>query len=94
MLAFFRRQNGRAFFPSLPIAALLPRSWRGAYLPLAGWNASVWLEDFAAWMNRLIFFFRSWYGQAYPLRGGMLLCDLDIFAAQKASGISNPRWHV
>ena len=24
----FRRQNGRAFFPPLPIAALLPRSWR------------------------------------------------------------------
>ena len=31
VLAFFRRQNGRAFFPPLPIAALLPRSWRGAY---------------------------------------------------------------
>ena len=30
VLAFFRRQNGRAFFPSLPIAALLPRSWRWA----------------------------------------------------------------
>ena len=28
VLAFFRRQNGRAFFPPLPIAALLPRSWR------------------------------------------------------------------
>ena len=47
-LAFFRRQNGRAFFPPLPIAALLPRSRRGAGLPLAGWDASVWLEDFAA----------------------------------------------
>ena len=35
-LAFFRRQNGRAFFPPLPIAALLRRSWRGADLPLAG----------------------------------------------------------
>ena len=41
VLAFFRRQNGRAFFPPLPIAALLPRSWRGAGLPLAGWDASV-----------------------------------------------------
>ena len=40
-LAFFRRQNGRAFFPPLPIAALLPRSRRGAYLPLAGWDASM-----------------------------------------------------
>ena len=28
VLAFFRRQNGRAFFPPLPIAALLPRRWR------------------------------------------------------------------
>ena len=37
-LAFFRRQNGRAFFPPLPIAALLPRSWRWAGLPLAGWD--------------------------------------------------------
>ena len=34
-LAFFRRQNGRAFFPPLPIAALLRRSWRWASLPLA-----------------------------------------------------------
>ena len=39
-LAFFRRQNGRAFFPPLPIAALLRRSRRGAGLPLAGWDAS------------------------------------------------------
>ena len=39
-LAFFRRQNGRAFFPPLPIAALLPRSRRGAGLSLAGWVAS------------------------------------------------------
>ena len=38
-LAFFRRQNGRAFFPPLPIAALLRRSRRGAGLPLAGWDA-------------------------------------------------------
>ena len=45
-LAFFRRQNGRAFFPPLPIAALLPRSWRGAYLPLAGWEVPMWLVYF------------------------------------------------
>ena len=31
VLAFFRRQNGRAFFPALPNAARLPRRWRGAY---------------------------------------------------------------
>ena len=45
-LAFFRRQNGRAFFPPLPIAALLPRSWRLAGAPLAGWYASVHLGNF------------------------------------------------
>ena len=28
VLIFFRRQNGRAFFPPLPIAALLHRGWR------------------------------------------------------------------
>ena len=33
-LAFFRRQNGRAFFPPLPIAALPRRSWRGHTQPL------------------------------------------------------------
>ena len=36
VLAFFRRQNGRAFFPSLPIAALPRHSWRGAYSALVG----------------------------------------------------------
>ena len=42
-LAFFRRQNGRAFFPPLPIAALLPRSRRWADLPLAGkWGSDGW----------------------------------------------------
>ena len=40
-LAFFRRLNGRAFFPPLPIAALLPRSRRRTGLPLAGWDASL-----------------------------------------------------
>ena len=36
VLAFFRRQNGRAFFPSLPNAALLPRSWRLVYSKRCG----------------------------------------------------------
>ena len=43
MLAFFRRQNGRAFFPSLPIAALLPRSWRWADSTNDGWNVTLQL---------------------------------------------------
>ena len=67
-LAFFRRQNGRAFFPPLPIAALLPRSWRWAYLPLAGWEVPMWLGNFAAWMNGLIFLFLDGAGHTYPLR--------------------------
>ena len=46
MLAFFRRQNGRAFFPPLPIAALLPRSWRGAYSNGGAWDALLQLGYF------------------------------------------------
>ena len=46
MLAFFRRQNGRAFFPSLPIAALLPRSWRWADSTSAAWDGSPQLGYF------------------------------------------------
>ena len=46
MLAFFRRQNRRAFFPSLPIAALLPRSWRGDILNPCRGDALAWLVFF------------------------------------------------
>ena len=41
VLAFFRRQNGRAFFPPLPIAARFPHSWRWADLNGDAWDASV-----------------------------------------------------
>ena len=41
VLAFFRRQNGRAFFPPLPIAALLPRSWREADSTNASWDIAL-----------------------------------------------------
>ena len=41
MLAFFRRQNGRAFFPPLPIAALLRRRMGGGEGQIsAGWDIS------------------------------------------------------
>ena len=46
MLAFFRRQNRRAFFPSLPIAARLPRSWRGDILNPCRGDALAWLVFF------------------------------------------------
>ena len=46
VLTLFLFQKGQGFFPPLPIAALLRRSWRWAYSPLAGWDASVWLGYF------------------------------------------------
>ena len=33
VLTLFLFQKGQGFFPPLPIAALLPRSWRRSYLP-------------------------------------------------------------
>ena len=38
VLPFFRRQNGRAFFPSLPNAALLPHSWHRADSNSGAWE--------------------------------------------------------
>ena len=125
VLTLFLFQKGQGFFPPLPIAALLRRSRRGAYLPRAGWDASVWvgkfcgvdewadflfpqlavgiltpcrldgfpiLDGFSAQNNEGFCFPAVGGGQAYPLGGGMLRCSLNIFATQKASGISNPRW--
>ena len=40
VLTFFRRQNGRAFFPPLPIAARFPHSWRWADSNGGAWNVS------------------------------------------------------
>ena len=82
-LAFFRRQNGRAFFPPLPIAALLRRSWRGAGLPLAGWEVSMWFGHFAARINGLIFFFRAGVGHAYPPCGLGCFCVARVFCSAK-----------
>ena len=48
VLTLFLFQKGQGFFPPLPIAALLPRSRRGAGLPLAGWDASMWHEYFCS----------------------------------------------
>ena len=47
VLTLFLFQKGQGFFPSLPIAALLPRSWRGACLPLAGGTLRYDLDIFA-----------------------------------------------
>ena len=46
VLTLFLFQKGQGFFPPLPIAALLPRSWQWAGLPLAGWDVFLWLGYF------------------------------------------------
>ena len=47
VLTLFLFQKGQGFFPPLPIAALLPRSRRGANLPLAGGTLRYDLDIFA-----------------------------------------------
>ena len=37
--------------------------------PLAGWDASLWPEGFAAWINGLMFFSHSRRGAGFPLAG-------------------------
>ena len=46
VLTFFRRQNGRAFFPALPNAAQLPRRWRGHTQRDASWDIALQLVLF------------------------------------------------
>ena len=48
VLTLFLFQKGQGFFPPLPIAALLRRSRREAYFPLASWDALLWLEGFCS----------------------------------------------
>ena len=93
VLAFFRRQNGRAFFPPLPIAALLPHSWRWADSTNASWDITLQL----GWSRRRgkqACFFPTTVGtmptQSAPL--GMFRCKLNIFVMQKASVGSSPHW--
>ena len=43
VLTFFRRQNGRAFFPPLPIAALLPRRWLWLGSNSGAWDVTMQL---------------------------------------------------
>ena len=77
VLTLFLFQKGQGFFPPLPIAALLPRSWRRAGLPLAGEMISVaWLLCRAK--NQAFCSPAVGVGQAYPLRVGMLRCGWKI----------------
>ena len=88
VLAFFRRQNGRAFFPPLPIAALLHRGWRlanskechlGCYS--VAWVFSRRKKTLSIWCK------------ICPISAGWeaLMC-LEYFSNKKASAGSNPRW--
>ena len=76
-------QKGQGFFPPLPIAALLPRSWREAYLTFAGWDASVQLGDFAAWMNGLLFFSPQWTAGKLTPCGVGYFCVAGVFLQRK-----------
>ena len=82
VLTLFLFQKGQGFFPPLPIAALLPRSWRWAYSPLAGWDASQWLVGFAALVSGQGFFSQLAWGQAYPPAGWDVSVWLGNFAAR------------
>ena len=46
VLTLFLFQKGQGFFPPLPIAALLPRSWRGDILNPCRGDALAWLVFF------------------------------------------------
>ena len=83
VLTLFLFQKGQGFFPPLPIAALLRRSWRGAGFPLAGWEVSMWLGHFAARINGLIFFFRAGVGHTYPPCGLGCFCVARVFCSAK-----------
>ena len=61
VLAFFRRQNGRAFFPSLPIAARLSRSWHWADSTNASWDVALQLGWLRSTENSIDFFFCAWH---------------------------------
>ena len=61
VLAFFRRQNGRAFFPSLPIAARLPRRWRRADSTNAYWDVLARLGWFRSAKQQTWFLLYGWY---------------------------------
>ena len=94
MLAFFRLQNGRAFFPPLPIAALLPRRWRWADSKESqlGCYGVTWLV--LQQKNRLVFFTTVGTMPTQSASLGMLRRGLDILVTQKASGILYPRWSL
>ena len=59
-------------------AGFLFCGWRRASLPLADWDTSVWLEDFAAMMNGRFFLSALGVRHTYPLQVGTLRCGWEI----------------
>ena len=53
----FPPSKWRAFFPPLPIATLLLRSWRWADLNSVSWEVTAWLGWFRSAEKRICFFF-------------------------------------
>ena len=86
VLTLFLFQKGQGFFPPLPIAALPRRSRRGAYLPLAGWDASLWLENFCSADKRAGILIHSWWGHTQPLRVGMFRSGLVFLQHKRPAG--------
>ena len=90
VLTFFHRQNGRAFFPPLPIAALLPRRRRWADSNGGAWDAPMRLRWFRSAGKQVCFFaVGAIHKPIAPL--GILQNGLDIFATKKASVVFYPR---
>ena len=93
VLTLFLFQKGQGFFPPLPIAALLPRSWRWADSKESqlGCYGVTW-QVLQHRKTGLIFSFAvgTIHTPKAPL--GMLRRGLNIPVTQKASMISNPRW--
>ena len=83
MLTFFRRQNGRAFFPPLPIAALLRRSWCRADSNGGAWDASVWFGWLCSAEKQACFSYTV--GDAYtrPMPVGMFRRGFGYFCNTK-----------
>ncbi len=58
----------------------------------ASWDVSAWLEWLRSAKKRTSFFLYSWHCTYSTNGAGMIRCCLDIFATQKASMVSYPRW--
>ena len=77
VLTLFLFQKGQGFFPPLPIAALLPRSRRGAYLPLARWDTSMQLVYFCNAKGQREFDFTLTFIASHEAR-----CRMAVYAMQ------------